>query len=245
MPELATPPQLVAPPQLVVALDLPDAAAALDLAALLPAECWAKVGLELFTAAGPGVVRDLAAAGRKVFLDLKFLDIPNTVRGAVLSAARTGAAMTDAHLLGGARMLAAALEGREQAAAEGCPRPLLLGVTVLTSMGPGDLPLPGAGDLSALVLELARLARSEGLDGVVCSAHEAAAIKAACGPGFLCLTPGIRPEAAADDQRRTMTPAEAVAAGADFLVVGRPVTRAARPGDAARAILEQMRGACL
>lgn len=233
-------------PELVVALDLPDAAQALDLARALPAECWAKVGLELFTAAGPEVVSGLAEGGRKVFLDLKFLDIPNTVRGAVRSAARLGAAMADVHVLGGARMLAAALEGREDAAAEGFPRPLLLGITVLTSMGPGDLPLPGAADPAGLVPDLARLAKAEGLDGVVCSGHEVGAIKDACGPDFLCLTPGIRPAGAdAGDQRRTMTPAQAAAAGADFLVAGRPITRAADPAAAARAMLEQIRGACL
>lgn len=230
------------PPDLVVALDLPDAAAALGLARSLPGECWAKVGLELFTAAGPEVVRGLAGSGRRVFLDLKFLDIPNTVRGAVRAASRLGAAMADVCVLGGARMLAAALEGREEAAAEGFPRPLLLGVTVLTSMGPGDLPLPGIGDPAGLVLDLARLAKAQGLDGVVCSGHEARAIKDACGPGFLCLTPGIRPAGeAAGDQRRTMTPAQAVAAGADFLVAGRPVTRAPDPAAAARAMLAQIR----
>jgi orotidine-5'-phosphate decarboxylase len=239
-------PELPKPPDLVVALDLPDAAAALVLAAKLPAECWAKVGLELFTAAGPEVVRCLAQAGRKVFLDLKFLDIPNTVRGAVRAASRLGAALVDVHLLGGARMLAAALEGREDAAAEGFARPLLLGITVLTSMGPGDLPLPGGADPAELVLPLARLARAEGLDGVVCSGREVAAIKSACGADFLCLAPGIRPAGEdAGDQRRTMTPAQAVAAGADFLVAGRPITRAADPAAAARAMLEQIRDACV
>jgi orotidine-5'-phosphate decarboxylase len=233
-------------PELVVALDLPDAASALDMARALPGECWAKVGLELFTASGPEVVRGLANAGRKVFLDLKFLDIPNTVRGAVRAASRLGAAMADVHLLGGARMLDAALQGREDAASEGSARPLLLGITVLTSMGPGDLPLPGAGDPAGLVLDLARLAKAAGLDGVVCSGHEVAAVKAACGADFLCLTPGIRPAGeASGDQRRTMTPAQAVAAGADFLVAGRPVTKAADPTAAARAMLEQMRGAWL
>lgn len=234
------------PPDLVVALDLPDAAAALGLARALPAECWAKVGLELFTAAGPEVVRGLVATGRRVFLDLKFLDIPNTVRGAVRAASRLGAALADVHLLGGARMLAAALEGREDAAAEGCARPLLFGITVLTSMGPGDLPLPGGADPAGLVLDLARLARAEGLDGVVCSGREVAAIKAACGSDFLCLAPGIRPAGEdAGDQRRTLTPAQAVAAGADFLVAGRPIVRAADPAAAARAMLEQIRDACV
>jgi len=237
---------VAATPQLVVALDLPGADEARAMAGLLPAECWAKVGLELFTAAGPEVVSGLAGDGRRVFLDLKFLDIPNTVRGAVRAASRLGAAMANVHVLGGSRMLAAALQGREDAAAEGFTRPLLLGVTVLTSMGPGDLPLPGAGDPAGLVLDLARLARAEGLDGVVCSGHEAAAIKEACGPDFLCLTPGIRPAGAdVGDQRRTMTPAQAVAAGADFLVAGRPITQAPDPAAAARAMLEQIRGACV
>jgi orotidine-5'-phosphate decarboxylase len=226
--------------RLVVALDTPDAQAALALAAPLPREVWAKVGQELFTAAGPDVVRALKAQGREVFLDLKFLDIPNTVRGAIRSACLSGADMTNVHVLGGARMLAAALEGAADAVAKGLRRPLLLGVTLLTSMGHGDLPLPGLAEPAALVLDLAALAKESGLDGVVCSGREAAAIKARCGRDFLCLTPGVRLEPAADDQRRTVTPAEAMAAGSDFLVVGRPITGAADPAAATRKILEMM-----
>lgn len=227
--------------ELVVALDFPDKAPALDMARLLRgAVPWAKVGLELFSVAGPGVVEDLKALGYRVFLDLKYFDIPNTVRGAVRAAARCGADMADLHVLGGRRMAEAALEGRDQGTAPGARGPLLLGITVLTSMSDGDLPLDYPGGASALALELARRGKGFRLDGVVCSGREAAGIKAACGPDFLCLTPGIRPKQAGDDQRRTVTPAEAVAAGADFLVAGRPVTAAADPRAAALALTADM-----
>lgn len=227
--------------ELVVALDFPDSGQALGLARTLAGTApWAKVGLELFTAEGPALVAGLKDLGFKVFLDLKFLDIPNTVRGAVRSAARLGADMVNIHILGGARMAEAARAGRDEGALPGTKGPLLLGVTVLTSMDDADLPLPFPGGAPALALELARRGRAYYLDGVVCSGQEAAAVKAACGRDFLCLTPGIRPAGGDDDQRRTVTPAEAVAAGADYLVVGRPVTRAADPRAAALALLDQM-----
>lgn len=228
-------------PELVVALDLPDAPAALDMAARLTgAVTWVKVGLELYTAQGPSILAALKDMGFNVFLDLKFLDIPNTVRGAVRSAVGAGADMLNVHASGGARMMQAARQGLDEAATPGAA-PLLLAVTVLTSMDERDLPLAPGRTVADLVLDLARAARDAGLHGVVCSGHEAGAVKAACGPGFICLTPGIRPAGADDDQRRVVTPARAVAAGADFLVAGRPVTRAADPRGAALSLLEQMR----
>lgn len=227
--------------ELVVALDLPDAPAALDMAARLAgAVTWVKVGLELYTAQGPAVLTALKGMGFKVFLDLKFLDIPNTVRGAVRSAVAAGADMLNVHASGGARMMQAARQGLDEAAAPGAA-PLLLAVTVLTSMDERDLPLGPGRTVTDLVLDLARATREAGLHGVVCSGFEARAVKAACGPEFVCLTPGIRPAGADDDQRRVVTPAMAVAAGADYLVAGRPITRAADPRAAALSLLEQMR----
>lgn len=244
--------------ELVVALDFQTGAEALEMARRLMTATapgapkpWMKVGLELFVAEGPAIVRELKHMGYRVFLDLKFLDIPNTVRGAVRSAVKTGADMLNIHLAGGAEMARIAVAARDEAAAE-CRlphKPLLLGVTVLTSMQDTDNPILRGRAAEDVVLELARIGREAGLDGVVCSGREAAGIKSACGSGYLCLTPGIRlpdPLAAPDDQRRVMTPEAAVAAGADFLVVGRPVTRPAgnaEPVDAARAILARMAGA--
>ncbi|MBU1001439.1 MAG: orotidine-5'-phosphate decarboxylase [Proteobacteria bacterium] len=226
--------------ELVVALDFPDRAQALDMArALAGTVSWVKVGLELYTAEGPSILAELKALGFKVFVDLKFLDIPNTVRGAVRSAVLAGADMVNIHITGGTRMMAAARQGLDEAAIPG-EQPLLLGVTVLTSMDERDLPLAPGQTVADLVLSLARAGHDTGLDGVVCSGHEAAAIKEYCGNDFLCLTPGIRLTAGADDQRRVMTPAEAIAAGADFLVAGRPVTRAGDPKSAALSFLEQM-----
>jgi len=236
--------------ELVVALDFQTAPEALDMArSLAGAAPWMKVGLELFVAEGPAVVRGLKALGFRVFLDLKFLDIPNTVRGAVRSAVKSGADMLNIHAAGGADMARVALAARDAAASE-CGlavRPLLLAVTVLTSMQDPDNPILRGRPPLDVVLELARQTRAAGLDGVVCSAREAAAVKAACGRDFLCLTPGIRipdPGAPADDQRRVTTPEAAVAAGADFLVVGRPITRASLdrggPAAAAREILRRM-----
>lgn len=232
--------------ELVIALDFQTAPEALDMAARLRGTAsWMKVGLELFVAEGPQVVRDLKGFGFKVFLDLKFLDIPNTVRGAVRSAVKCGADMLNIHAAGGLDMARVALAARDEAAAE-CglgEKPLLFAVTVLTSMLDADNPILRGRPPLDVVLELARESRQAGLDGVVCSAREAAAVKTACGADFLCLTPGIRipdPAAPADDQRRIMTPEAAVAAGSDFLVVGRPVTRADDPAAAAREVLRRM-----
>ncbi|MBA4357406.1 MAG: orotidine-5'-phosphate decarboxylase [Desulfovibrio sp.] len=245
-------PQLA--PQLVVALDFQTGAEALDMAAKLRGVApWLKVGLELFVAAGPGIVRDLKALGFQVFLDLKFLDIPNTVRGAVRSAVKSGADMLNIHAMGGADMARVAVQARDEAFLEYggelglTSKPLLLAVTVLTSMMDPALPILNGREPASVVLELAKSSRAAGLDGVVCSGQEAASIKAACGAAFLCLTPGIRlPDANApqDDQRRVMTPEAAVAAGSDFLVLGRPITRApdhlGGPVAAARDVLRRM-----
>lgn len=233
--------------ELVIALDYPAADEALAMAASLRNEfadsgLWMKIGLELYTASGPKIVREIRDMGYKVFADLKFHDIPNTVRGAVRSAARAGADMVNVHAAGGIRMMQAALQGAEEGAESGGKRPLVLAVTVLTSLAAEDLPGPLNGmDPGALALDYARTCSEAGLDGVVCSAHEAAAIKQACGNGFACLTPGIRPASAeAGDQRRIMTPAQAVRTGSDYLVVGRPVTKAADPAGAVRSILAEM-----
>ncbi|HSD60014.1 MAG TPA: orotidine-5'-phosphate decarboxylase [Burkholderiales bacterium] len=222
-------------PRLIVALDFSTAQEALALAARLePALCRVKVGKELFTAAGPALVEDLERRGFQVFLDLKFHDIPRTVAQACLAAARLGVWMVNVHALGGRRMMAAAREALDRSAAP----PKLLAVTVLTSMEPADLAELGVGsDPEAAVLRLAGLARDSGLDGVVCSAREAALLRREFGTEFCLVTPGIRPAGAArDDQSRVSTPLDAIRAGADYLVVGRPITRAADPRAAARAL---------
>lgn len=225
---------------LVAALDLPGREEALALVKNLPqrkdGSLWVKVGLELFVAAGPLLVTALRRDFPfPLFLDLKFHDIPTTVKKACLSAARLGVGMMNIHADGGEAMALAALEGRELGASDSGQKPLLLAVTVLTSQG-GDSSL-----LGEEVLQKALLAKAWGLDGVVCSGQEAAAVKAICGHDFICLCPGIRPATAAhDDQARICTPAQALRAGADFLVVGRPITRAPDPGAAAEAILAEM-----
>lgn len=226
-------------PSLVIAVDVPTGAAALELAgAVASLPVWLKVGLELFTAEGPTLVRALMGDGFPVFLDLKFHDIPNTVQGAVRSASHLGVSMVTIHSAGGEAMCRAAVAGRDEAVRAGAQSPLLMGVTVLTSDG-GD-----PETVSRLVLERAAAARRWGLDGVVCSGREAAAVKQLCGKDFLCLCPGIRFADAGrgvDDQARVCTPEQAVAAGADFLVVGRPVTRSGDPGAAAEKALAAMR----
>jgi orotidine-5'-phosphate decarboxylase len=215
-------------PKIIVALDYPDAHAAREMAARLdPALCRVKVGKELFTAAGPALVEALVARGFGVFLDLKFHDIPNTVASACKAAARLGVWMMNVHASGGRAMMQAARE----ALAGGDARPKLIAVTVLTSMGESDLAEIGMqGAPPDAVLRLARLAQAAGLDGVVCSAQEARALRAACGSAFHLVTPGIRPaDGARDDQKRVMTPRAAIDAGADYLVIGRPITQAADP----------------
>ena len=202
-----------------------------------------KVGSELFTAEGPVLVHYLVANGIKVFLDLKFHDIPNTVRAATREAVRMGVSLLNVHVSGGrAMMVAAAESARAAASAQRIPRPLVLGVTVLTSLTGEDLQELGmAGGPDDAVPRLARLAQAAGLDGVVASPREIAAIRRACGPGFVIVTPGIRPATAdANDQARIATPGAAIQAGADFLVVGRPITAAPDPAAAAEAIVAEM-----
>jgi orotidine-5'-phosphate decarboxylase len=202
-----------------------------------------KVGSELFTAEGPVLARYLVANGHKVFLDLKFHDIPNTVRAATREAVRMGVSLLNVHVSGGrAMMVAAAESARAAASAQRIPRPLVLGVTVLTSLTGEDLQELGmAGGPEDAVPRLARLAQAAGLDGVVASPREIAAIRRACGPGFVIVTPGIRPATAdANDQARIATPGAAIQAGADFLVVGRPITAAPDPAAAAEAIVAEM-----
>jgi len=202
---------------------------------------WLKVGLEAFVSGGPALVREVVATGSRVFLDLKFHDIPNTVGRAVASAARTGAALINVHALGGRAMLSAA-----RAAVEGVdPRPRLVAVTLLTSIDARALAdLPVAGHPEGIARRLALLTRDCGLDGVVCSPEDVAGVRAACGPGFLTVVPGIRPAgSAAGDQRRIASPASAIASGADILVVGRPVTEAADPDAALTAVLREIESA--
>lgn len=222
---------------LIIALDYPDPDQALAMADRLdPARCRVKVGKELFTRSGPQILEALHARGFEVFLDLKFHDIPNTVAGAVEAAAEHGVWMVNVHAGGGRRMMEAARERLEK-------RRLpthLIAVTVLTSMGREDLAEIGVDDDPLSQVErLAALSQRSGMDGVVCSAQEATALRALCGDTFLKVTPGIRPSASkGDDQRRTLTPARALAAGSSHLVIGRPVTQASNPM-AALADIEQ------
>ncbi len=198
-----------------------------------------KLGKEFFTAQGPAGVNAVSALGLPVFLDLKFHDIPATVTGAVNAALRMKPYMLNVHASGGETMMRAAAEAAELAGDE---RPLVIAVTVLTSMWSGDLQATGIGDnMEEQVLRLAALAENCGLDGVVCSPREVAALRQALGPDFKLVVPGIRPSwAETDDQKRVETPAEAVAAGADFLVIGRPITGADDPADAARRIADEI-----
>ncbi|MGH9405396.1 MAG: orotidine-5'-phosphate decarboxylase [Terriglobia bacterium] len=235
-------PALAARSRLIIALDLPTADAAARAAEILAGHAGGfKVGFELFSAEGPALARYLAARGERVFLDLKFHDIPNTVRSASREAAQLGIAMLNVHALGGKRMMEAARDGAIEGAARG-NRPLVLAVTLLTSLSEADLDELGIGGSSeAAVVRLALLAQSAGLDGVVASAREAAAIRKACGGNFTLVTPGIRPASSeAGDQVRISTPGDAVRAGSDYLVVGRPVTSAPDPAAAADAIAREI-----
>jgi orotidine-5'-phosphate decarboxylase len=226
-------------PRIIVALDCRDAPAAMALVSRLdPALCRVKIGKELYTAAGPSLVHRLQEAGYGIFLDLKYHDIPNTVASACSAAAALGVWMMNVHALGGRAMMSAAAG----ALARVSPRPKLVAVTVLTSMTGADLKEVGiTGDPQQAVSRLARLARSCGLDGVVCSAQEAASLRKECGSGFCLVTPGVRPATAAkDDQQRVATPRQAIAGGADYLVIGRPITQAPDPLAALRAITDDI-----
>ncbi len=230
--------------RLIVALDVPTAAQAQKLvAAVGEAASFYKVGKQLFTAEGPQVVRDLVASGRKVFLDLKYHDIPNTVAEAVRAASRLGVSMLNVHASGGSKMLRAAAEAASQSES----KPAVLAVTVLTSLSDADLQEIGvSGRAIDQVLRLAQLARANGCLGVVASAREAKEIRREIGEGFLIVTPGVRPAGASlNDQARHVTPAEAIAAGATHIVVGRPIIAAADPAKAARAVVDEMESAAV
>jgi orotidine-5'-phosphate decarboxylase len=218
-------------PKIIVALDFSDARQAIEFSRKVsPDQCRLKIGKELFTSAGPALVEELVAYGYDIFLDLKFHDIPNTVRQASSAAAKLGVWMLNVHALGGAAMMQAAREGIEIVA----QRPFLVAVTVLTSMSASDLQDLGiTKPLPQLVDHLARKAIANGLDGVVCSALEASALRASIGDSALLVTPGIRPDwASADDQQRIVTPQQALADGASYLVIGRPITRHEDPAQA-------------
>lgn len=223
-----------------VALDTPQLERGLALArALKPHVGWLKVGLEFLSALGPAGLEAMVAEGPPVFADVKFHDIPNTVAGAAQALLEARPAMFNVHASGGLAMMRAAAA----VAADMPVRPKVIAVTVLTSLGADDLAAVGQGSMVAdQVLRLASLAREAGLDGVVCSPWEAAAVRSVCGPEFLIVTPGVRPQSAAKgDQVRVMSPAEAKAAGADVLVIGRPITGAPDPVAAVRAILAELR----
>ncbi|MGA7400079.1 MAG: orotidine-5'-phosphate decarboxylase [Candidatus Sulfotelmatobacter sp.] len=225
--------------RLIVALDVSTAAAAQKIvAAVGDSALTYKVGMQLYTAEGPQLVRDLVSSGRRVFLDLKYHDIPNTVATAVREAAQLGVSMLTVHASGSQRMLRAAVD----AARTVSPSLIVLGVTVLTSMDESDLEKIGVpGTVTDEVLRLARLALASGCQGIVTSAREAAKLRAELGDEFALVTPGVRPAGSGhEDQVRVVTPAEAIAAGASHIVVGRPITGAADPAAAARAILAEI-----
>jgi len=231
------------PHRIIIALDVGTKREALALAEALNEARVFKIGLELFTAEGPALLEEAVRLGKKPFLDLKYHDIPNTVSGAVQSATRKGVHMLTLHTSGGIEMMAAAARAAlEESARTGKERPVLLGVTILTSLKDEELRRIGfAHAVADQVLRLAVLAKDSGLDGVVCSPHEIEIIKRECGGDFLVITPGIRPVwAAAQDQKRIMTPAEAIDKGADFLVIGRPITGASSPHEAFLRVLAEL-----
>ncbi len=224
--------------RLIVALDVSTAAAAKKIVAAVgdSAFCY-KVGMQLYTAEGPAVVRDLVGSGRKVFLDLKYHDIPNTVGAAISEAAKLGVGMLTVHASGGGKMLQAAAE-----AGRANPELKILAVTVLTSLGTQDLPMIGiTGPMQDQVLRLGRLALESGCQGIVASAQEAKALRQELGDRFTIVTPGVRPVGdSVADQARVVTPVQAIAAGATHIVVGRPITEAQDPGAKAREIVSQI-----
>jgi orotidine-5'-phosphate decarboxylase len=229
--------------RLIVALDVAGATQARQIVqAIGEAATTYKIGKQLFMAEGPQVVRDLVASGRKVFLDLKYHDIPNTVAAAVRSAAELGVSMLTVHASGGSKMLKAAVE----AASQSPTKPMVLAVTVLTSLSDSDLQELGiAGNVLSQVLRLGALARAAGCGGLVASAQEARELRKALGDGFAIVTPGVRPAgAAAGDQVRVVTPKDAIAAGATYLVVGRPILEAPDPAKAAQHIGDEIAAAC-
>jgi len=237
------PPQTTTPrDRLIVALDVPNTNRALELVSKVAESAGVfKIGKQLFVAGGPQLVREVTSRGSRIFLDLKFHDIPNTVAGAVTSAAALGVSMLTVHASGGLKMLKAAVE----AASQSPNPPLILAVTVLTSMNDEDMQQVGvSGRVLDQVLRLATLAREAGCGGIVASPHEVREIRRELGGGFAIVTPGVRPAGTdAGDQARVLTPAQAIAAGATHLVVGRPITQAPDPAQAAQAIVEEIAGA--
>jgi orotidine-5'-phosphate decarboxylase len=242
--------------KLIVALDFPSLEPAFEISqTLAPLVGMFKINIQLFTAAGPAAVEKLRQLGPEIFLDLKFHDIPNTVVGAAVSAlALPGVRLFNIHTLGGMEMMTAAARARDASKLPAGQRPKILGVTILTSMDNAALKKVGvAGPASRRVLTLARLAKKASLDGVVASPEEARAIRKACGKDFLIVVPGVRPSVDGnpgkaakrpkDDQARIATPAQAIRNGADYLVIGRPITAAPDPEAATRAILEEIASA--
>jgi orotidine-5'-phosphate decarboxylase len=241
--------QLVRPPlsmreRLIVALDVDDLAAAKTAIKSLAGQVGMfKIGKQLFTHAGPQAVKLIHDLGGEVFLDLKFHDIPTTVAKAAIAATRLGVKMFNVHASGSLEMMRLTVrEVNRVCRQESLRRPILLAVTVLTSLNESDLKQLGiAGEVGDQVVRLARLSQEAGMDGVVAAPHEVADIRAACGRGFMIVTPGIRPEKTShDDQKRVMTPADAVRAGVDYIVVGRPIMEAKEPARAAREIIDEM-----
>ena len=224
--------------RLIVALDVSTTAAAQKIVAAVGDSAFTyKVGMQLYTAEGPQVVRDLVASGRRVFLDLKYHDIPNTVGSAVAEAAKLGVSMLTVHGSGSGKMLRAAVE-----AAKARPELMVLAVTVLTSLDSSDLEKIGVrGTVQDTVLRLATIALTSGCQGIVASAHEASSLRAELGDDFAIVTPGVRPAGTSvGDQVRVVTPAEAIASGSSYIVVGRPITDAVDPAAEARSILAQI-----
>jgi orotidine-5'-phosphate decarboxylase len=233
--------EVFTPPHIIIALDNLDAASAMLLAKQLnPNQCRLKVGKELFTAHGPPLVEDLMKLNFQIFLDLKFHDIPNTVAKACLAAAKLGVWMLNVHILGGVAMLEAAREAIDKGPVN---KPLLVGVTLLTSLTEQDLLTLGFHrKLEEQVLSLAELAYKTGLDGVVCSPHEVALLRKNFGDQFCLVTPGIRfSDSPVDDQKRYLTPKEALSQGADYLVIGRPITQASNPAEVLGAVLSEIK----
>ena len=228
--------------RVIVSLDYPSAREAMKLVRLLdPNQCRLKIGKELFTASGPDLVESLVAKGYDIFLDLKYHDIPNTVARACSAAARLGVWMLNVHTSGGRKMLSAAREAVDSES----HKPLIIGVTLLTSLSTDDLMELGIRTSTGeQVLHLAGMAKDSGLDGVVCSAQESGILSSEIGRDFILVTPGIRPAGAeADDQKRIMTPAEAIRAGSHYLVIGRPITSAGDPLKALSKINEEIESA--
>ncbi len=225
--------------KIIIAFDFNDIGTALSFALQLdPQKCRIKVGKELFTSAGPKLVERFVGMGFDVFLDLKFHDIPNTVAKACATAAELGVWMVNVHASGGRSMMTAAREAIDQYE----KKPLLIGVTVLTSLSESDLNEVGLdGTPEQAVNRLARLAQSAGLDGVVCSPLETTMLRESCGNDFMLVTPGVRPAGSSqDDQTRIMTPEDAIKSGADYLVIGRPITQAENPAEALEIISESI-----